>query len=209
MQWANEGDGRDVRLMDYACGTGAITTALGPYVTTIRGVDVSENMVEQYNRATESSGLRPEQANAVVGDLIGESVPDHLTGSEYQDFDIAVIGLGFHHFEHPQRAVKRLAERLKPGTGVLVIIDCLPFSYEHKLDEEYRKQHPEDHDFPDMSSTIKHDGFTRDDMSKLFSDSGLEGFGWSTVDEPAVMELKSGTRSRTIFIAKGRRAPAA
>jgi SAM-dependent methyltransferase len=209
VQWAEKGDVRDVRLLDYACGTGAITNALGPCVTTIRGIDISENMVEQYNKAALTSGLKPEQASAAVGDLVGETVPAHLNGPEYQDFDLAVIGLGFHHMEDPARAAKRLTERLKPGTGVLLIIDFLPFESEHQLGEEYRKQLPEGHDFPDMSSTIKHTGFQRQGIKKLFEDAGLEDFGWSVLDDPSILELKSGTRQRTLFFAKGRRAPTA
>ncbi|KAK1069570.1 hypothetical protein LTR33_010872 [Friedmanniomyces endolithicus] len=58
---------RDVRLLDYACGTGAITKALGPSVTTIRGIDISESMVAKYNEAALSSGLTTEQAHAVAG----------------------------------------------------------------------------------------------------------------------------------------------
>ncbi|KJY01117.1 hypothetical protein TI39_contig302g00005 [Zymoseptoria brevis] len=118
---------RDVRLLDYACGTGSITQALGPHVSTIRGIDISENMVTKYNEAASSSGLTHEQAHAVVGDLFTQTVAPELCTSEWYNFDIAVIGLGFHHFEHPDLAIKRLAERLKPETGVLVIVDFLPF----------------------------------------------------------------------------------
>ena len=99
---------REVRLLDYACGTGAVTKALGSYVTTIRGIDISENMVKHYNEAARSSGLAPEQAHAVVGDLLGATVPSELSGPDFYDFDVAAIGLGFHHFENPPLAVKRL-----------------------------------------------------------------------------------------------------
>ncbi|EMC94834.1 hypothetical protein BAUCODRAFT_563881 [Baudoinia panamericana UAMH 10762] len=206
IQWAQSNNkyDRDVKLLDYACGTGAITRALGPYVTTIRGIDISEKMVEEYNKAAQSSGLSTEQARAVVGDLVAETVPSHLIGDDYQDFDIAIIGLGFHHFENPPLAVHRLAERLKPGEGVLVIIDFLPFSHERKVEQQYREQNP-GADFPEMSHTIKHDGFTEQDMRRMFGDAGLTDFGFEIEVEPAVMELKSGTRERKIFIAKGRR----
>lgn len=209
VQWACLGDGRDVKLLDYACGTGAITKALGPYVNTIRGIDVSEKMVEEYNKAAHSSGLTNEQANAVVGDLVGDSVPEKLNGPEYENFDVAVIGLGFHHFEHPQRSIKRLAERLKPGIGVLVIVDWLPSDHGHKSEDDHQKQHSTDSDMGEMSHTIKHDGFERDDMKKLFDEAGLVDFGWHVLPEPSVLEMKTGTRSKTLFIAKAARAPTA
>jgi hypothetical protein len=77
-------------------------------------------MVQHYNEAARSSGLTPEQAHAVVGDLIGSEDPaTELSGPEFYNFDVAAIGLGFHHFEDPPLAVKRLGERLKAETGVL------------------------------------------------------------------------------------------
>ncbi|KAK4892711.1 hypothetical protein LTR17_027015 [Elasticomyces elasticus] len=209
VRWSKPDDGgRDVRLLDYACGTGSITKALGPYVSTIRGVDISESMVEKYNEAAQSSGLTSEQANAVVGNLLSDEVSQQLSGPEYQLFDVAVVGLGFHHFEDPATAIKRLTDRLKPETGVLVIIDFVPFDDELARERKEHAPHPGG-DFPDMSHTIKHSGFTRQDMLKLYEEGGLEDFGWHVLPEPAVMELKNGTRERTIFIARGRRSPSA
>ncbi|KAK0833269.1 hypothetical protein LTR03_014929 [Friedmanniomyces endolithicus] len=209
---------RDVRLLDYACGTGAITKALGPSVTTIRGIDISESMVEKYNEAALSSGLTTEQAHAVAGDLFAEKVSPQLSGPEFQLFDIAVIGLGFHHFEDPALAIKRLAERLKPETGVLVIVDFLPFADEVAREHQHQHQHQHSHEnahsageggASEMAHTIKHTGFTREGMEKLFADGGLEGFGGSVLDEPAVMEMESGRKERKVFVARGRRSATA
>ncbi len=122
--------GRETRMLDYACGTGSVTKAIGSWVTHIRGIDISENMVKLFNDTARASGLGEDRVKAVVGDLIGEEVPSHFDGEEWQNFDIAVVGLGFHHFENPVRAVQRLTERLKSGTGVLLIIDFLPFDKE-------------------------------------------------------------------------------
>ncbi|GAB7360026.1 hypothetical protein MBLNU230_g7549t1 [Neophaeotheca triangularis] len=199
-QWTNVApQGTDVRLLDYACGTGAITQALGPYVSTIRGIDVSENMVENYNSTARTSGLSEEQAHAVVGDLLGEEVPEPLSGPEWTGFDVAVIGLGFHHFEDPVRATKRLAERLKPGKGVLVIVDFLPFDHDGQ-------KHG---DMGAMQHTIKHNGFNSEQMREMFEQSGLEDFGFDVLDEPAVMWIKDEERRRKVFVAKGRRSGSA
>ncbi|KAK3709402.1 hypothetical protein LTR37_010963 [Vermiconidia calcicola] len=199
LRWAQPDDlqyGRETRLLDYACGTGSITRALGPWVTHIRGIDISENMVQKYNETAQSSGLTSEQANAVVGDLLAEEVPSHLTTEEYYNFDIAVIGLGFHHFENPMLAIQRLTERLKPGTGVLLIIDFLPFDPEQEGPQGAVKH------------TIKHGGFARTNMEKMYEKAGLENFSFSVLEEPAVMETKhGGTNKRDVFIARGRREP--
>ncbi|KAI7656273.1 structural maintenance of chromosomes 5 smc5 [Hortaea werneckii] len=111
IDWASSSEGankREVKLLDYA---------LLPYVTTVKGIDLSEKMVEEYNRAASTSGIPPEQALAVVGDLCSAStdISDHFRKPEWYSFDLAVIGLGFHHFEDPGLAVQRLSERLRKG----------------------------------------------------------------------------------------------
>lgn len=178
--------------------------ALGEHVTAIRGIDISGNMVQKYNEAALSSGLKPDQATATVGDLVAPTVSPAIAGPEYQNFDIAVIGLGFHHFENPALAVKRLAERLKRETGVLLIIDFLP---PKKGEPGHSHAHGGDDPMAAMRHTIKHDGFTGNRMRELFEGAGLENFGFDVLDEPAVMELQSGTVKRTLFFARGRKPP--
>ena len=184
-------------------------------MTTIRGIDISENMVTHYNEAARSSGLAPEQAHAVVGDLLGAAVPSELSGPDFYDFDVAAIGLGFHHFEDPPLAVKRLAERLKAGTGVLVIVDFLPF--EHNSNSHghgHGHGHSDGHGqgqgkpaLPNMQHTIKHNGFTSQGIQRLFEEAGLEDFAFDVLPEPAVFDFEEGRKERTVFIAKGRKAP--
>lgn len=172
-----------------ASGTGNITQALLPYVTTVKGIDLSEKMVEEYNRAASTSGIPPEQALAVVGDLCFAStdIPDHFRKPEWYSFDLAVIGLGFHHFEDPGLAVQRLSERLRKG-GVLVIVDFLPFGSEER-------------DMGEMAKTIKHDGFTREGMERLFGDGGMGEVRFDVVGD-VTMELKKGTVVRKMFVAR-------
>lgn len=180
-------------------------------MTTIRGIDISENMVTHYNEAARSSGLSPEQAHAVVGDLLGAIVPPELSGPDFYNFDVAAIGLGFHHFEDPPLAVKRLAERLKAETGVLIIVDFLPFehgAHSHGSGgDNHNHNHGQAHGQPTARNTIKHHGFTSDGIQRLFSAAGLEDFAFDILPEPAVFEFEEGRKERTIFIAKGRKAP--
>lgn len=64
---------------------------------------------------------------AYQGNLLDPNDPDprEFSSFDFQLFDIAVVGLGFHHFDDPALAAKRLVERLRPG-GVLLILDFLP-----------------------------------------------------------------------------------
>lgn len=66
--------------------------------------------------------MHAHQGNLCVPD---DPSPAAFAGPEFFNFDVAAVGLGFHHFDHPALAARRLAERLKTG-GVLVILDFLP-----------------------------------------------------------------------------------
>ncbi|KAL6711381.1 hypothetical protein ACN47E_005912 [Coniothyrium glycines] len=125
--FANSPDAPDeVRLLDYACGTGLMTRVFGPYVTRTLGIDVSPNMVSTYNTRASSAGIDPSTVHAIHSDLFdkGNSSPVELSGAEWHDFDLATVGFGFHHFEDVVHAARQLKERLRPG-GVLLINDFL------------------------------------------------------------------------------------
>ena len=117
-------DREHVSLLDYACGTGMLSRALGPYVNSIQGIDLSANMVAKYKDLAASSSVASiKNAVARVGDLITEDEPPaELSGSDLQGFSVAAVTVGLHHFANPGLAIQRLASRLRPD-GVLMIID--------------------------------------------------------------------------------------
>jgi SAM-dependent methyltransferase len=173
-------------------------------------------MVTHYNEAARSSGLTTEQAHAVVGDLIGPEEPvAELSGPEFYNFDVAAIGLGFHHFEDPPLAVKRLGERLKAETGVLIIVDFLPFEHnpdaaaQHNHNHNHGSEHSHHQQPPHSAAhTIKHSGFTSAGIERLFAAAGLtEDFAFDILPEPAVFDFPEGRKERTLFVAKARKAP--
>ncbi len=107
-----------------------IEQALAPYVTQSVGIDLTEGMVKEYNTSARNQGIPETEMQAFQGNLIDPEQPSpaSLAGKEFFYFDIVAVGLGFHYFDHPALAAKRLAERLKKG-GVLMIVDFLP--HEH------------------------------------------------------------------------------
>jgi len=94
-------------------------------------------MVLVYNRNAQNQGLPPEFMSASIGNLIdpADPSPADFRGEEWFNFDLAVVGLGFHHFEDPALAAARLAERLRPG-GVLMIIDFMPHAHHGEIEVE-------------------------------------------------------------------------
>lgn len=119
--------------------TNQILQALQDHITTARGIDISEAMISVYNtsvaEAKEEQGSDSPrfQASATLGNLVAVEPSLPTPDQEYQNFDIAVVGLGFHHFEDPGLCLQRLAERLKESSGVCLIIDWIPEGSENQV----------------------------------------------------------------------------
>ncbi|GAB7352588.1 hypothetical protein MBLNU459_g2970t1 [Dothideomycetes sp. NU459] len=191
-QWAS-GE-KTCSLLDYACGTGMVTRALQPSITSAHGLDISDAMVAVYNARMASDYDFP-QATATLGDLVAAEDPHPpLSDPAHRDYDIAAVGLGFHHFESPELCVERLVERLRPGTGVCLIIDWLP---ETKGDEGAMEH---------MRHVIKHHGFDERQMRRIFEGAGLTDFAFVALEQKVVLETKGKTVEKTAFLARGRRA---
>lgn len=96
---------------------------------------------------------------AYVGNLTDSADPDPaaFAGAGFRDFDVAGVGLGFHHFADPEYSAKKLVERLRPG-GVFIILDFLP----------HEKMH---HGLP-AAHTVMHHGFSEERMRAIFEQAG-------------------------------------
>ncbi|KAI9892416.1 MAG: hypothetical protein M1814_001373 [Vezdaea aestivalis] len=121
-----EGSSKTVRVFDYACGPGHMSKIFLPFATSVVGADLSTGMVEQYNRVANEQGLEPMEMKAVQGDLLSTPPSTSLDGSEFHDFDLALCSLAFHHFNDFTLAASRLVERVKKGTGKVLVIEFVP-----------------------------------------------------------------------------------
>ncbi|KAI0600712.1 S-adenosyl-L-methionine-dependent methyltransferase [Biscogniauxia sp. FL1348] len=171
---------REVRLLDYACGTGLVSRALAPYVTQCVGIDISANMVAAYNARAQNQGLSPSEMHAIQGDLLSPSSPSLSSSlsSLTEPFHIAAVGAGFHHFADPGLAARRLAERLCPG-GVLLVIDFLDsrtgnHGEEEEVEEEVEVGHHGD-DQGGAHTVMHHRGFTEAQVRDMFEAAGAGG----------------------------------
>lgn len=180
------------------------------------GIDVSEQMVAEFNRNASTIGL----SDKMIGyeaDLLAEPAPEKFSGPEYNNFDVVAVSMALHHFEHPGVALQRLAARLKKG-GSFMIIDLIPSSghdHNHGDAHEYghgRHGHGHDHskkqghDFGDAEHTVKTHGFSREDMEKLFEDAGLgAGFDYELIPDQLTFKKGDKTHYKTVFIARAQR----
>lgn len=152
-------------------------------------------MVAEYNTSARNQGISESEMEAFVGNLLDAKDPDpaSLQDEKFFNFDIAVVGLGFHHFDDPALAAKRLTERLKKG-GVLTIIDFLPHA--HHGQHSHAAAH-----------TVTHMGFSEEQVRKMFEDAGAGGdFDYTVVGRGIVFRgQKEGGEDmkRSVFMARG------
>ena len=167
-----------ITLLDYACGTGMISRALGPSVTSITALDLSPNMISRFTSLSATSEIPSvRNAHAIQGNLLTDpATPAELNGPEFHEFDVAAVGGGLHHFDDPGKAIGRLAQRLRVG-GVLLILDF--------VDEGPAEQGK----LPTGAEHIirKH-GFSEEEMKEMMEKNGLGGFGW--MEMPERLEMK-------------------
>lgn len=156
------------------------------------GFDVSDNMVNEFNRNAESLGFS-DRMTAYNADLLAERVPEEYSGPDFYNLDVVAISMALHHFEHPGLALQRLAPRLRKG-GVCYIIDFVAHSGHGS-------------EFGDAAHTVKTHGFSKEDMRKLFEGAGLTlGFDYQELPEPLVFNKEDKTFSKTAFVARVQRA---
>jgi len=202
-----DGDGdapeRRVKILDYACGTGLVSRALAPYVTQCVGIDISEGMVAAYNARADNQGLTAEEMRAYQGNLLDPSDPNPAalspeTNPQLADFDLAAVGLGFHHFDDPELAVRRLAGRLRRG-GVLFVLDFMP--HEHVPPAEGRDGQGV-HGSAGAARTVRHAGFSEERVRELFEKGGAgDEFRFGVLARVVMKGAAGGTRS--VFMARG------
>ena len=129
---------------------------------------------------------------AYQGDLCSpiDGDPAAFSAAEFWNFDIAAVGLGFHHFDDPELAAKRLATRLRPG-GVLMIIDFT-------LHGNHHTDHP-------AAATVVHHGFSKERIRAIFESAGVGG-DFSIADMGTITLPPGhghGDDKKSVFLARG------
>lgn len=174
---------------------------LAPFLTQVVGVDVSDNMVDEFNRNASAVGIASKMTG-YKADLLSDSALAEFSRPEFNDFDVVAVSMALHHFENPDLALQRLAKRLKKG-GVFYIIDFVPHSGHDHVHDHDEHAHGHKHEYGNAAHTVKTNGFSREDMQKLFQGAGLSvGYDYQVLSEQLVFNMEDKTFSRTAFMAR-------
>ncbi|KAF2119072.1 S-adenosyl-L-methionine-dependent methyltransferase [Lophiotrema nucula] len=191
VEWSTLPDGtktgQEVKMLDYACGPGAMTRIYGPYVSEVKAIDLEPAMVERYNKNKTTWDVAPGfVSSAIVGNLL--SNPVTIEDRMYEAFDLITVGAALHHFPSAVEAVTRLAQLLRPG-GVLLIQDLYSNREEKgtSVVGDRRKPHY----------------FHEDEMKQTMEAGGLVDFRMEVYPQIFELELPNGdVRKIECFIAR-------
>ena len=189
---------------------------------------MSEGMVEQFNNRAIAAGHSAEQMLAIQGDILADpSSQPAIATPEFFDLDLVTCSLAFHHFEDPELVAKKLVERLKPGKGVILIIDWLPdevglsghrdgIAHGHvheaghnlgSADNNGRHGHGKLADAAHPSEkTIIHQGFSKERMEELLRGVGCVDVEYIVSENDFIMPEWFGGLKKRSFMVRGTRA---
>jgi len=157
-------------------------------------------MVHEYNAMASNLSMTTSlNFSASVGNLLNPTDPSpaEFEHEPFYNFDLVVVGLGFHHFGDAVVAASRLVERLKQG-GVLLIADFL------FKEEANGHQHGHGAGYSHGHVAKRHLGFGKEEMKKIFESAGVgKDFRFEIIAEGAVFETSSRSMISDVFMARG------
>ncbi|GAW08786.1 S-adenosyl-L-methionine-dependent methyltransferase [Lentinula edodes] len=181
-------DDENTTVLDFACGTGLNSRVLAPYVKSIVGVDISQEMVDRYNKRVENQGIPHEEMRAIC---IPEQLLTHTNDSHENDlrlakllgdveFDVAICCMSYHHFPSISSITRTLSSLLKPGGHLYIAdVESIPIKSPPHGPSNNNKQSASDLEaiFPDGAcdaGVVTHKyGFSELEMKEVFVQAGL------------------------------------
>lgn len=130
--------------LDLGCGTGLVTMELAPYLKEITGIDSSCAMLDKLSEKIKLYDTK--NVKTALRDLS----ECEFTSEKY---NLIVSSMMLHHIEHPAKLISSIKPLLKPG-GFIAIAD---------LDSE-------DGRFHDDPTGVFHHGFSKNELTRLFTD---------------------------------------
>ncbi|KAL4908572.1 S-adenosyl-L-methionine-dependent methyltransferase [Aspergillus multicolor] len=201
-------EAEEVRLLDYACGSGTVSKALAPYATRTIGLDLSTNMVDEYNKAAREMGYGAERMHAhhfdLLSDSSGPSPPSDVLAKE--SYDIVATTMALHHVADAAKLLSRLAELFRPG-GVCVVVDMVPETESAstgEIENAFETVEALDPSKRGVLETIGKQGFTEAEMRSMYEEAGMwRGFEYVVLPEELHFTLFGRSFAFPGFVARG------
>ena len=145
---------RDMRALEYGCGTGLVSFALQPYLGQITLADTSQGMLDVLTGKIAKANVT--NMHPMRLDLTSDPLPD-------ERYDLTYSLLTLHHIQDVDHILRKFYEVLVPN-GYLLVAD---------LDEE-------DGSFHTDGTTDVHLGFDRDALQRTVETIGFGNVTFST-----------------------------
>jgi 2-polyprenyl-3-methyl-5-hydroxy-6-metoxy-1,4-benzoquinol methylase len=101
------------KVLDVACGTGSLSIAIAKKASQVRGIDLSESMIETARRSARKKSIS--NTHFEVRDATD------LSCFNDKEFDVAVTSMAIHQFDH-QLAIMILSQ-MKRVASIIIIAD--------------------------------------------------------------------------------------
>lgn len=137
---------KDLRILDFGCGTGLFGLNFIESAKSLCGIDTSEGMLKVFDEKTKG---HKEVSRELIN--LEEKTLD-------KEFDLIVSSMTFHHLNEPKNMIKKLKSMLSPG-GRMAIVD---------LDKEDGSFHPNNE-----TMGVKHFGFSNEELTSWAQEEGL------------------------------------
>ncbi|KAK6465730.1 S-adenosyl-L-methionine-dependent methyltransferase [Scheffersomyces coipomensis] len=127
-----------MKLLDFACGTGIVTTKLIPYlidekhttlITEVVGIDVNEAFLNKFNEKFIHLNQEQITINSYIYDILNPKFESELRKFNHK-FDAIICTISYHHLDNYRDVTKKLVEFLTPG-GWIFIIDFYNEDVDH------------------------------------------------------------------------------
>ena len=210
----------------YRLVPGSLSRILAASTRQILGADISQGVVDNYNKLAKEQGHSPDKIQATrVQPFVPTAAPDSgvvEAANQLEDalqlagrkFDIVVCANAYHHVPDIDLVTKLLVSVLKPETGRLFVVDLSEYKQPHDHGHEHGHGHGHHHGHhppaaghthgpePFTGPAVAHTGgFTSSRIESCFKNAGLCDFDF--VDSAVTAEIRGG--QATFFLASGRR----